>query len=981
MIKYGIYFAEPFWLIGCLLVIPVAWLGVRNLSTLGPVRRYTAIILRCLTILILVALLARMMFTRTNEHITVIAVRDKSLSISENLQDAAHDYLTRVISEKEQTDLFAVVDIAESAGISSLPSAGKEIQERNTTLTGTQSRLSEGVQMAMAIAPPDTAARILMISDGNQTSGDLKEAARLAAASGIPIDVLPLQYEYKNEIVFKKLAVPASVRSGQTVSMRFILSSTTETTGKLVLNLNGEPVDLSPGFDDVAVPIQLKPGTNVKNVSIPVGSSGVHNFRAYFVPDEPQTDRVAKNNYASAMTFVAGPGHIKVFDVDGQTAETLVANLKSSNIDSRHDGVENFPDNLTHLMNTDAVILVNTDISNFTFQQQEILCKYVNDLGGGLIMIGGDKSFGAGGWIGSPLAEILPVDLDPSQKKQLPKGALVLVIDHSGSMTGLKLQMAKSAAAASVRLLSRRDQVGVVVFDSLADWLVPMTDASDKEAIYDRIGQLGGGGGTNMYPGMEYAAEALRDADTDIKHVILLTDGQTAGPDCRAIAATMASQGITISTVALGEGADFQLLQTIAEIAGGRSYPVPNPQQLPQIFVKEAQIVRRVLINEETFTPQLTYSLNEITRGLSFPLPQLDGYVLTGPKEGLSQVILSSHTGDPILATGQSGLGRCVAFTSSVDSKWAGNWIAWPGFGRFWEQAVRWAAKSSQSTDCEVFVDVQGRDVSVNIEAVDAEGDSVQLANIDAQILSPDVSSKPMDLSQIGPGNWQGSFQAFSSGSYIVNLRYRKIGEDTKTYTKQVPVSVPFAPEFRDLTDNAKLLEEISKISGGRVLDENPAEVNLFIKEGLKFPRTQLPLTKPLMLIWLGIFLLDIAVRRISVDLAAIKRKTALLIARRRTASKADENLQRLQRIRKQASDRLTERAIKQKAARRYDGSQKPESQTDIPVAKENQIPEPAPRKTEKPKKTEDKDQPPQSHIDQLLKIKKNKDGSAAKDE
>ncbi len=79
----------------------------------------------------------------------------------------------------------------------------------------------------------------------------------------------------------------------------------------------------------------------------------------------------------------------------------------------------NFLIDLAKLMDTDAIILVNTDCSNFTFAQQDMICSYVNDLGGGLVMTGGPSPFGAGGWIGSPVAEILPVDLDPPQKKQL----------------------------------------------------------------------------------------------------------------------------------------------------------------------------------------------------------------------------------------------------------------------------------------------------------------------------------------------------------------------------------------------------------------------------------------------------------------------------------------------------------------------------------------------------------------------------------
>jgi len=304
-------------------------------------------------------------------------------------------------------------------------------------------------------------------------------------------------------------------------------------------------------------------------------------------------------------------------------------------------------------------------------------------------------------------------------------------------------------------------------------------------------------------------------------------------------------------------------------------------------------VVRRALIMEESFTPAITYSLSELLRGLSGGLPQLDGYVLTGPKGGLNQVVLSSHERDPVLATCQSGLGRCVAFTSSADSKWASKWLSWPGFGRFWEQTVRWAGKPAQSSDCEVFADVQGRDVTVNIEAIDPEGKSIQFANIDGQVIAPDVSSIPLDLVQIGPGQYQGQFQGGESGSYIVNLQYRKVGEDAKTHIMQTTVTIPFAPEFRDLSDNEPLLVEVSEITGGKILPRDPNLATVYDHAGLKFPYSRMPLTKPLMFLWIVLFLLDVAVRRVAVDFRAMARRAAALIRAARGQRKVDQTLER----------------------------------------------------------------------------------------
>jgi hypothetical protein len=399
------------------------------------------------------------MLSQKNEQLTLIAVVDRSQSIPDPLQQASLDYLAQALANKTGADRLAVVDIAEVASISKLPSSDTEIRRRNPVLNGLQSRLADGIQMAMAIAPPDTAARILLVSEGNQTDGDLKEAARLAAANRIPLDVLPLRYQYDREVVFRRLAVPPRARSGETVSLRFILNSTAPARGKILLNLNDKPVDLAPGSPEIAVDVELEPGTNVKTVSVPLGDRGMHEFEAVFIPDGPEQDRISQNNRATAMTYVAGPGYVLVVDLDGSAAPALSTALENSDIGVRYCPAAEFPNNLARLMDIDAVILANTDISNFTYQQQEMLCRYVNDIGGGLIMVGGPQSFGAGGWIGSPVADILPVDLDPPQKKQLPKGALALIMHAcempQGNFWGTKV------AAAAVKTLSRLDLVGI----------------------------------------------------------------------------------------------------------------------------------------------------------------------------------------------------------------------------------------------------------------------------------------------------------------------------------------------------------------------------------------------------------------------------------------------------------------------------------------------------------------------------------------
>jgi uncharacterized membrane protein len=972
MYNYGFHFGQPWWLLGCLLIVPIVWLARRNLTSLSRLRLWLAIILRCIVVLLLVALLARPALTRKNKQLTVIVVLDRSQSISQDLQDQSLAYLSQALGKDIKPNQLAVIDVAEAASISKLPSNDVEIRQRNTTLSGGQTKLEAGVQMALAIAPPNTAVRILLVTEGNETVGDLKEAAQLAAANHIPIDVLPIHYQYKNEVVFKRLVAPSKARSNQTVSLRFILSSTTYAKGKLQLNLNDKQIDLDPDSDDVTVPVELVPGTNVKTVSVPVGSGGIHEFEAVFIPDNDSQDKVAQNNVASAITTVTGPGHVLVVDSDGQSGQTMIKALAESNIDVRYIMAPEFPDNLSKLMDTDAIILVNVDSSNFSFAQHDMICSYVNDLGGGLVMTGGPHSFGAGGWIGSSVADILPVDLDPPQKKQLPKGALALLM-HACEMPQGNY-WGKKVASSAVETLSRLDLVGILAHSwqgaGLDNWVYPLSEVGDKKMVLAAIDQMQMGDLPSLHNLLQQAYDELKACNAAQKHVIIITDGDPQSPSDALLKACVEA-GITCTTVGIfpHQPSDLLKLRRVADLTGGRAYDVQNPSQLPQIFIKEAQVIRRSLINEQPFTPQLVYSLSEITKGLSAEFPNLDGYVITGPKGGLSQVILNSQEGDPVLAICQSGLGRCAAFTSSIDSRWASSWLGWNGFETFWEQVVRWAGKPAQSSDCEISTDIQGKQVTVNVEAVDSDGKFLQLSDIDGRIISPDVDIENLKLVQVGPGQYSGSFEANGSGSYIVNLRYKKMGEGDKTYITDSAVTIPFAPEFRDLSDNMPLLTNVSELTDGRILSSDPNQANLFDYSGLKFPETQLPLIRPLMLIWLALFLLDVAVRRLAFDFRAMSRNFVHFISRRRV-QKSDTTLDKLKLKRKQVHDQFKTRSEEMAASRRYKADDKfkgdlPISQTHDEKTLETTI------KKEQPKKETKTSQEDVTHIQRLLKAKR----------
>ena len=213
--------------------------------------------------------------------------------------------------------------------------------------------------------------------------------------------------------------------------------------------------------------------------------------------------------------------------------------------------------------------------------------------GGGLLVAGGAKSFGAGNYGGSRLEAILPVRLDLPEKDDEATLALALVIDKSGSMGGPKMELTKEAARATAEMMPPSDLIAVIVFDSMAAPVVRLQRAANRARILGDISRIQASGGTNILAGLREAVDELLSARARKKHVILLSDGQSGYDGISDLLETASGATITVSAVGVGEGADQTLLQMIATRGGGRFYHTRDPASIPRIFSKETSQVGR----------------------------------------------------------------------------------------------------------------------------------------------------------------------------------------------------------------------------------------------------------------------------------------------------------------------------------------------------------------------------------------------------
>ncbi len=916
MIIGPLEFARPEWLLLLPVVIAaVWWIGRKSLGGLGDGARRLAFAIRILVVAALVITLAGPEHRLESDAVATITVVDRSDSLGRDAQQTIDTYLLEAsASARQGEDRIGVVTAARDPLAQLLPIGGAPPAEQLASLFGGANAnpgrtdgtdLASSLRLALALKPDDAAARILLLTDGNETEGVLLDAARSAKAAGVPVDVVPVVAPDRDDVVFESLTAPRTGRIGQTVRLAASIRSSATTRGTLSVFADGTPIDISPSDPNTnGRAVELQPGANRFSFTSVLPAGGPLTYRAVFTPDNNTADAVARNNEQRSTVFVESEGRVLLYAMESTAPAALVAALRDREIDVEVARPGAGPANLTELQAYDAVIFFDIPQSAITLREQQEIASYVHDLGGGFVMIGGPDSFGAGGWIGTPIAEILPVRLDPPAKRRMPRGALAIVLDNSGSMaapvTGTslsQLEVAVEGAAAAVGSLSELDIVTVIRFDSNYEVVVPPTDLTQRGAVFNALRRITSGGGTNMLPGLRRAIELLREQNAAVKHAVVLSDGQTMGnPGAMQNIVNLATNdGITISTITIGDFSNDQLMERLATLTGGTYYPITTSQgvaQLPEIFITEAQLVRRSLIWEgDPVQPTLT-GLGSSTMGGINALPPVTGYVVTADRGGAalitSRIQTDPDTPDPFTAQWQHGLGRVAAFTSDATARWSTAWLEWPAFAAFWEQHARWVMRPAGEANVRVATRRDGDRTLVTLTALDDAGEPVNFGTVRGRVAFSEAGerdSEALTFRQTGPGRYEGSFTSDGTGTYLMAIRYDGVGPEQSGGTITAAVDMPFADEFRTRGVDRALLERVAAETGGRVLAGNPQADDLFSREGLTAPVALTPIWIAVALAAVGLFLADVAVRRVRLSITAITASVRSFFSKASTAS------------------------------------------------------------------------------------------------
>jgi Ca-activated chloride channel family protein len=762
--------------------------------------------------------------------------------------------------------------------------------------------LGAAIRRGLSEVPPDSAARIVLLSDGVSTRGDALGEAALAAAAGVPIDVVPLDQRKLEDIRVVAVSAGGRANEGEAIDLRIVTSSVRDADVEVRVYRDGALLRQGD--------VRIAAGEDVVHLREIAEGAGLHRYDVELSAKNPKDDEAPEDNSGSAFVRVTGEASALVLERDRALAAPLVRALESAAFKVRTGDASQVPADAAGFALYDLVVLSDISAVDLSTEQISSLASYVRDLGGGLLLMGGDRSLGPGGYGKTPLEEVSPVSFDVKQERRRASLAEMIVIDYSGSMgaavgSRTKLDLANEAAVRSLELLGAGDRLGVMHVDTTVRWTVPLGEIKDREAIAKSIRGVGvGGGGIFVDLSLQTGYAALGKENAQLKHLLLFADGSDAEERTHAFSLVSGakSRGITTSVVALGKGPDVADLERMSKLGDGRFYLIEDATRLPAVFAQETVLAARSSINEVPFRPSVTASTPAL-RGVDLAqAPNLTGYVVTIPK-GRAQVALSGPEGDPLLATWSVGVGRAAVFTSDFKDRWGQAWTGWSQADKLFGQLGRELARRADNPRVRLEADTTGGELRLRASVTDERGRSESLRRLVAKVTAPDGSSSSIALDAVGAGLYSAVVPATRPGAYVATL----IDEQTQALEATTGAVLTLGDELKPTGTDRGALRRIAEQSGGKMRD---TLAGIFLdRDAERFAYT--PLSPWLLPLAACALLLAVAARRLSVPEGLERALTTLKEQRTRATSPAVTTtsepgataLGALQRVRRKAID------------------------------------------------------------------------------
>ena len=889
----------PLWLLAGL---PLIWLlAWTHRSAISRRRVAGAALLRSAALAMLCIALMGPTLNRRVDDVSVVYALDISHSISPAFLRSALDWIGEANARYQPAQVRYVVFADKAKLVNSAQDvASVEITPEGKPGTAMSSvgaidqgatNLEGALLTSLFGFATDHAKRLVLLSDGNPTEGDLWRALPRLQAENIRVFTIPAAVSVQSDAWIESVAAPEGVRQQEPVVIKVRVFSRTATRARIQMRsgrklLGTRFAELSPGANQFSFPVQLgKLGAN--DILVQVFAEG---------------DQFAHNDALSETIWVGPRPKVLYVEAAPESTNHLADALTKQGIEAKVAGIEQFTSEPALLDGMDAVILSDIRARSIDAATSRRLETFVRDLGGALIFAAGENTYGKHGFSRSALERLLPVKFEAQRKRQ--DLDLVLLIDRSHSMRGRKLELAKAAALASLDLLDKEHRLAVVGFDSTPHDVVPLAAVGSKRRAEDLIRSMTSSGQTNIFNGLWHAHRLLQASTAKTKHIILLSDGRTAPPQGEAVKSSseqameiirkaredplrrtdaalapkpadsippggypelldmLVAAKITLTTVALGDNPNVELMAHLALAAGGKNYVAERDSEIPGLFVAETRRLVGQSIVEEPFHP-IVKGRSPSIAGVNFAAgPPLKGFVLTKPKK-FSEVLLEAKKGQPLLAETRYGLGKTVAFLSDVKNRWSADWIGWGGYGQLWGQVVRDSIRRDNGAALQWQVRREGREAVVALRMFDAAGAYRNRLSPKVRVGSPDGQSVVIPLRQVAPGEYRTRVSLGASGAAPFNFELVEGPGLSKRDVARAGIRRMFyayPDEYRVLPANLELLKVIGETTGGSFA---PKTADIFTR-----PRDGGTVAKPVWqhfaLAGLLLFLLDILVRRAS---------------------------------------------------------------------------------------------------------------------
>ena len=853
---------DTYWPLVLLALLPwVWWVPGRTFTNFNPRQLRVQAAVRSLVIALAALALAAPVLHRASRRLSIVYAVDVSASVAPESVAAAARWIDeanragapdaeRLLAfggaarpEAATRDLapFAAGADGDAGPASSPPPTGAdEGVDRQAT------DLEAAMSAALASFAPGHVKHLVLLTDGRPTRGDVAAGVARLERDGVRVFTVPLAERLRGDAWIDDVQAPAAAVAGEPFATDVAVSSQIGRAGVVEIRQDGrliasEPVSLAPGTTRVTLDTRLaRPGAQTLDVELVT-----------------EGDPEPANNRERVAVDVAGRPRVLYVEGRPTSAGYLTRALEAGGFDVDLGQPARLPSAADGLRPYAAVVLSDVPRQALDEAQMTAVERYVADLGGGLVMAGGGSMYGVDGYAGTPIERALPATF--SMKDRPDEFAMVVVLDKSWSMVGEKIELAKEAARAALDVLPDRHRLGVITFNDGFEWAVPLQPAANRVDIARRIRAIVPSGHTNLFPAVEAAYKALKDTRAGVKHVFILSDGRTYPDEYETLVKKMVADKITLSSVAVGEEADKDLLANLATWGRGRAYSVDDPADVPQIFVKETERALRSTFVEAPFRPTVKKPV-EMLRGLDLAAaPPLAGYARMQTKDTAEAILVTGEDHDPVLARWQYGLGRAVVFTSDVKDRWARDWIGWRGYGKFWTQLVRATLRRDDPGDTPGTPAVRvtrehGRAV-VDVTLLAADGAFRNGVPLQLDVTDPSARRTTTKVPQVGPGAYRAVVPAEGPGTYT--LRLRGAGSSADVVERRLVVAR--ADELRLRPPDTALLQQVSRDTGG-TFDPKPGDV---FDVGADRAPTSTPLWPYLASLAALLWLADLALRRV----------------------------------------------------------------------------------------------------------------------